>query len=404
MSCGVLARVSCRGAATVLAAAALVAALLSVPVSAQGADVAALGGNTVTAAGDSVDRLHGFTADHSVYRNTAVKSDTVSNDIGRLVLTSGSVTVGEGSRAEYGVKLSKQPSGPVTVTVSALAGGDLVVSSAAIGSVSVTGAVLALTFDTGDWDTYQSVTVHAHQDDDVLDDTETLAHSATGGGYSATGDVAVIVTDDDSSTVEVAVIVTDDDTAPPPSPQFGIFADTDTDNVHMSAIETMFDSGITVGCGGDPPRFCPEMPVTRAQMASLLARSLDLGDAPQPAGFVDVDPRSTHAAAIDALHYAGITAGCGTHPLRFCPDLPVTRAQMAGFLYRALDFADAPQSAGFVDVDPQSPHAAAIDALYHSGVTKGCGSDPLRYCPHQYLTRAQMASLLRRALDLGTTA
>ena len=77
---------------------------------------------------------------------------------------------------------------------------------------------------------------------------------------------------------------------------------------------------------------------------------------------------------------------------------------MASFLHRALGLADAARSAGFVDVDSQSPHAAAIDALYHSGVTKGCGSDPLRFCPHQHLTRAQTASLLQRALDLGTTA
>ena len=33
---------------------------------------------------------------------------------------------------------------------------------------------------------------------------------------------------------------------------------------------------------------------------------------------------------------AGITAGCATVPLRYCPNQSVTRAQMATFLHRAL--------------------------------------------------------------------
>ena len=53
------------------------------------------------------------------------------------------------------------------------------------------------------------------------------------------------------------------------------------------------------------------------------------------------DPDSTHAAGIDALAAAGITAGCSTEPLRYCPDNPVTRAQMATFLTRALSLAPA---------------------------------------------------------------
>ena len=58
---------------------------------------------------------------------------------------------------------------------------------------------------------------------------------------------------------------------------------------------------------------------------------------PDPAGFADVAARSVHAAAIDALYAAGITTGCATEPLRYCPDQPVIRAQMATFLTRALE-------------------------------------------------------------------
>ena len=44
-----------------------------------------------------------------------------------------------------------------------------------------------------------------------------------------------------------------------------------------------------------------------------------------------------HAGAVEALYGARITVGCGSQPLRYCPDRPVTRAQMAAFLYRARD-------------------------------------------------------------------
>ena len=71
-------------------------------------------------------------------------------------------------------------------------------------------------------------------------------------------------------------------------------------------------------------------------MASFLVRALGLGQAPS-AGFVDVDAAGVHAGAIDALAAAGVTAGCGAAPLRYCPGEAVTRAQMASFLVRAFD-------------------------------------------------------------------
>ena len=61
---------------------------------------------------------------------------------------------------------------------------------------------------------------------------------------------------------------------------------------------------------------------------------------PEPvpsAGFADVDPTSVHAPNIGAIHAANITLGCSKTPRQYCPDQPVTRAQMATFLTRALN-------------------------------------------------------------------
>jgi len=57
---------------------------------------------------------------------------------------------------------------------------------------------------------------------------------------------------------------------------------------------------------------------------------------PKPAGagggFTDVAPGSTHQQGIEWVADQGITRGC--EPGRYCPNEPVTRAQMATFLYR----------------------------------------------------------------------
>ena len=70
-------------------------------------------------------------------------------------------------------------------------------------------------------------------------------------------------------------------------------------------------------------------------MASFLVRAFQLPPAQTPAGFADTE-NNTHTANIDALAAAGITVGCATDPLRYCPNQAVTRAQMATFLNRAL--------------------------------------------------------------------
>ena len=77
---------------------------------------------------------------------------------------------------------------------------------------------------------------------------------------------------------------------------------------------------------------------------------------------------------------------------------------MASFLARALDLETPRQRAGFDDVDPSSAHAANIEALYAAQITTGCTQDPLAYCPSRPVTRAQMAAFLARALNPATNA
>jgi len=71
---------------------------------------------------------------------------------------------------------------------------------------------------------------------------------------------------------------------------------------------------------------------------------------------------------------------------------------MASFLVRALGWAPL-EPVTFSDTH-DTVHAAAIEALAVAGVTAGCNSEGDEYCPEEYVTRGQMAALLVRAFDL----
>ncbi len=178
------------------------------------------------------------------------------------------------------------------------------------------------------------------------------------------------------------------------------FVDVDPAGAHAPSIEALFAADITVGCHTDPLRYCPTKPVTRAQMATFLTRALNLTAPNKPAGFTDNDSAGAHAPSIEALFAADITVGCHTDPLRYCPTKPVTRAQMATFLTRALNLTAPNKPAGFTDNDSAGVHAPSIEALFAADITVGCHTDPLRYCSTKPVTRAQMATFLTRALNL----
>jgi hypothetical protein len=148
-----------------------------------------------------------------------------------------------------------------------------------------------------------------------------------------------------------------------------------------------YAEGITVGCAYN--LFCTSAPVTRAQMASFLARAMKLPAASRDY-FTD-DNNSPHQGDINRVAEAGITAGCTA--TRFCPDRIVTREQMASFLARAKSLP--PASRDYFTDDATSPHQGDINRVAEAGITAGCTAT--RFCPVQPVTRGQMAAFLHRA-------
>ena len=184
--------------------------------------------------------------------------------------------------------------------------------------------------------------------------------------------------------------------------QGGGFGDVEAGS-HKPAIDALDGVGLFEGTLCGEGMFCPGEPIERSVMAVWLIRALgdaDVGAAAVGSSrFADVDAAEWWAPFVERLAQLEITVGCSQEPLRYCPHRVVSRAQMASFLVRAFDLGEAPSSAGFVDT-AGSTHESNIDALAASGITVGCSQEPLRYCPDEPVTRAQMASFLARALGL----
>ncbi len=100
------------------------------------------------------------------------------------------------------------------------------------------------------------------------------------------------------------------------------------------------------------------------------------------------------------LYNAGVTSGCATSPVLYCPVTAVTRDQMAVFLLKAKhgsSYAPPAATGVFQDVPTNHWAAAWIEQLAVEGITSGCSLNPKQYCPGTAVTRDQMAVFLLKA-------
>ncbi len=161
------------------------------------------------------------------------------------------------------------------------------------------------------------------------------------------------------------------------------------------AIEALVAGGISNGCG--PELFCPVAPVTRGQMATFLARALQVGSSDVGA-FSDLVAGSYYAGFVSRLFELGIVDGYPDGTFR--PDAPVSRAEMAALLVRTIGLETDGSAAGslFIDVAADAWFAPFVETLRVAGITTGCAID--RFCPDGAVTREQMALFLARAFQL----
>ena len=143
---------------------------------------------------------------------------------------------------------------------------------------------------------------------------------------------------------------------------------------------------------------------------TLLALVISIPASAQPAGqiFADVPVGTPVFDATETMSQLGITSGCGTAPLIFCPGDSLQRQDMAAFVVRSWSVRIWDDPEGFVSGTPQqltpyfsdvpasNPQFKYIQKLYELGITGGCSApvisstgqlvQPGLFCPNSTLS------------------
>ncbi|WP_025770864.1 beta strand repeat-containing protein [Thioalkalivibrio sp. HK1] len=122
-----------------------------------------------------------------------VQVDVSDNDTRGLNINPSALGLTEGEDGIFVVKLNSKPSWNVSVAVTASGSDDITISPS------------ILAFDTTNWNTVQTVTVSAAEDDDLDNDAATVFLVASGADYTdITGSMQVSVTDNDTPGLTVS--------------------------------------------------------------------------------------------------------------------------------------------------------------------------------------------------------
>jgi hypothetical protein len=185
------------------------------------------------------------------------------------------------------------------------------------------------------------------------------------------------------------------------------FLDVPDDNQFQAFIYGAAGAGVMFGgppvCS-DVLRFCPSGFVSRADMAGYLFRAVHGLNTPPPVYqnvFADVNFNDYNSFYIQGIYDDGITAGCNVNPLIYCPNIPVTRAQMSVFVWKDQHGSEAPPPCTGIFADVPCPDGFAVDyieGLFNEGVTAGCGNG--NFCPHDPITNGQMAVFLVKGFNI----
>ena len=165
-----------------------------------------------------------------------------------------------------------------------------------------------------------------------------------------------------------------------------------------SVVEGLRLRGLVSGCHRETARFCPTRAVTRAEFVHLLVESLSLSsttdDVPVPPD-VPADAWYTQAVLV-ALSQQVFT---GYADSTFRPMQPISRAEAAAVVGRSLGLVGGESSGPFMDVDSQDWFAPYVNGLFKHDLLLGW-SDTGGYllCPSRAMSREEAAALVIRTI------
>ena len=144
--------------------------------------------------GETLELVAQATPRFEIRPNATFELTIEDDDEAALVLSRNVLTVREDESRTYTVRLGSQPTGPVTVAL----------STTGTDAAEITVRPANLVFTQRSWNSPMTVTVSAAKDADDADDTATIGHSASGGGYDDLSDDVVVMVEVTVDDVDVA--------------------------------------------------------------------------------------------------------------------------------------------------------------------------------------------------------
>ncbi|CAI6086829.1 hypothetical protein COHCIP112018_05196 [Cohnella sp. JJ-181] len=175
------------------------------------------------------------------------------------------------------------------------------------------------------------------------------------------------------------------------------FADVSASSWAYGAIRELAAKLVVGGTTAD--KFEPNRTVTRAEFTSMLVNALAL-KSQETAAFKDVPGTAWYASAVAAAFESGLVKGSGVDT--FAPGRPITREEMAVIMANALKLADPSatrgQATAFKDAAKISNWAKeAVSFASANGLIKGDGTGGFN--PKGMATRAEAAQMLVNLLN-----
>jgi hypothetical protein len=189
------------------------------------------------------------------------------------------------------------------------------------------------------------------------------------------------------------------------------FADVSASHPYYQDIEILYANGLTGGCANNPLRFCPDQIMNRGAAAVFMLRG-NFGPSYVP-------PVPTHIFKDDwtkgkwaepwaeGMKLEGLSGGCLTNPLKYCPWDQIPREQSVIFVLRMKYGKDykPPAATGTVFADMTNPSyfaTAWAEQAYKDGIIKECGTTGSKpnFCPKNLVSRGLAAYMIVRAKGL----
>ena len=192
------------------------------------------------------------------------------------------------------------------------------------------------------------------------------------------------------------------------------FADVPFDHELWAYIEALWDGGYTAGCSTGPLMYCPDTVLNRAMSAVFMLRGhLGVGYTPPPEpwetffddwSLSDITWAKKWAAG---MWQEGLTAGCQTDPLMYCPRRELPRVEASVFGLRMMHGVDyrPPDATGtlFADMtDVDYWGTKWSEQAYRDGLLPECGwqDGKPRYCSDDLINRSWAAYMIVKANNL----